>query len=284
MGAAHQDHAAIVEMLLAHGARINARHSQGWTALQMAAKAGAAEVVPILLAKGAEVDTRDHKGQSPMHVAAGGGHYSVVSGLLNAGADLNLRDEAGLNALGYAVAHGHRAVADLLVARGAEDLGMLALLRGYELARAGNWANALPLLTRAVEARKQSPDSGAAWYFTVQGWHHELTSPEVALPALLGECCDRCGQKDRSRESFAAALAAWPHGANDLVLYNRTLTNQPGLEIRESYRLTQGTLQELWKGRALPGKLSQTREETRSGRGVRNTRRSSGQEVSGFFQ
>jgi len=284
MQAAYRNHAAIVEMLLAHGANINARHSKGWTALQVAARAGAAEVVPILLAKGAEVNTRDNEGQSPLQVAAAGGHSSVVSGLLKAGADLNMRDKTGINALGFAVAHGRHAVVDLLAARGAEDLGTLALLRGYELARAGNWAKALPLLTRAVEARKQNPGSGAVWYFTFQGWHHELTSPEVASLALLGECYDRCGQKDRSRESFAAALAAWPQGANELVLYNRTLMNQPGLEIRESYQLARWTLEELRQGRGVPGKLSLSRRETRSGGGVTNTMQSGGQEVSGFFQ
>jgi hypothetical protein len=254
MLAAYHGHEAIVEALLARGARVNARHTEeGSTALQMAARQGLGAIVAALLARGAEVNATSNTGQVPLHVAADGGHHAVVRDLLDAGADIDLKDHAGVSALMYAVAKGRSAVAELLVARGALDTGTLALQRGYQLARGNSHAEALPHLRRALEGRKQNPEA-SAWYFAVQGWQYQTPNPQITLLALLGECHAKCGQAKEARERFAACLEAWPRGQKSLTLYGR-VRDRPGEVTDESYELGLAALREQARDPAAAGTL-----------------------------
>ena len=60
----------IVRMLVAAGAKINARDGQQWTPLMVAAQKGRAEIVKVLISLGADINL-NAKGMSALDVAAG---------------------------------------------------------------------------------------------------------------------------------------------------------------------------------------------------------------------
>ncbi|MFO0710920.1 MAG: ankyrin repeat domain-containing protein [Sandaracinus sp.] len=114
----------IVELLLARGARPDAKDGVGATALHHAARAGALDVVELLLAKKAKPDVATKKaksaaffdaGMTPLLAALGEGHLDVARRLIASGADPKATTTNGNTALFF-------------VAR-AGDVGALSLLR-----------------------------------------------------------------------------------------------------------------------------------------------------------
>src|SRR5215216_5044797 len=90
----------LVELLIAKGAAVNLRNSEGRTALMYAARNGDAPSVNALLRSGASVNIADNDGETAvMKAAATSCNEETVRALLSAGADLNARDHKGLNAL-----------------------------------------------------------------------------------------------------------------------------------------------------------------------------------------
>lgn len=59
---------SILEVLLQHGARVNARNRDGETALHLAAKHGRRAAMELLIEKGANIHVRNRKGQSPLQI------------------------------------------------------------------------------------------------------------------------------------------------------------------------------------------------------------------------
>ena len=57
------------EVLLAHGAAIEAGDVCGWTPLHTAVVRHHKDVVELLLAKGANINAKDRQGQTPLHLA-----------------------------------------------------------------------------------------------------------------------------------------------------------------------------------------------------------------------
>lgn len=103
MLAAHLGRHEISHALIRNGAHVNARNSQGWTALMKAVynqeqDAGFPEIVSLLIDAGAEIETQIGYGIRPLMLAAGYGQAGVISVLLAAGADFAARNEGGLTA------------------------------------------------------------------------------------------------------------------------------------------------------------------------------------------
>lgn len=90
------------------------------TPLHVAALYGQAAAVEALLAAGAGVNARSTDGSLPLHDAAHGGHVPTAETLLRHGADLNDRDRR-YDATPLAVARyfGRSAMAEFLAGRGA---------------------------------------------------------------------------------------------------------------------------------------------------------------------
>ncbi|MBT1444341.1 ankyrin repeat domain-containing protein [Shewanella sp. JM162201] len=83
---------ALVELLLAKGARVNARDHDGASALYFAVANGHGELLELLLASGA--DARDWRaGQSLLHTACYRGHAHLIAPLLKAELALNAANE-----------------------------------------------------------------------------------------------------------------------------------------------------------------------------------------------
>ena len=86
MSAAFGGYTDAVNMLLAHGANMAVKDSQGRTALMAAAIQGNAGPVQALIAKGADVEAADSQSQTPLVYAAGGGTGGRRQRLIKGGA------------------------------------------------------------------------------------------------------------------------------------------------------------------------------------------------------
>lgn len=90
--------------LVATGADVNARDSNGWPPLRMACAMNKLSTIDILLAAGARVNARNGrpwKGSTALHTASMMGNMYAVEKLLVAGADVHARDEEGCTPVSY---------------------------------------------------------------------------------------------------------------------------------------------------------------------------------------
>lgn len=86
--AAAGDWAEIVQLLIAHGAPVNARQAEGFAPLHSAAQNGSIDIIQALLAAGAEVNAREVEGKTPLTYAVNENHQEAVDLLLKYGAEL----------------------------------------------------------------------------------------------------------------------------------------------------------------------------------------------------
>ncbi|EEF62467.1 ankyrin repeat domain-containing protein [Pedosphaera parvula] len=118
---------AVVKKVLAHGAKLETRNSEGWTPLIIAAKSANLELVKLLVGKGAEVNTKStHKtGSTVLAFASDTDDPALLKFLLEHGANINARGSNGNTALYYSISAGKRKSADFLISKGA-DVNQLA--------------------------------------------------------------------------------------------------------------------------------------------------------------
>jgi len=113
------NHDAVVRLLLARGARVDAASSNGMRVMPLHSAAAARSVLiaRLLLERGAPVNARQGTsglGFTPLMEAALNGQPEMVDLLLEHGADRNMRDDKGQTAGDYARQNGHAALADHL--------------------------------------------------------------------------------------------------------------------------------------------------------------------------
>ena len=126
--AAYHGHAAVVTVLLRHGADVNVRSRNLFrnTALHCAALQGHTAAAAALLAAGADVCATDGYGGTPLHAVAKYPHEDrddhdreIIRLLLAHGARIDAPNDAGETPLHWAATRGERRVAALLLAAGA---------------------------------------------------------------------------------------------------------------------------------------------------------------------
>lgn len=101
---------------------INARDTDGSTALHCATWKGHQAVVDHLLRAGADVNlhsNNEHWGTTPLHAAAHANQAAIARVLIENGADVNARDRAGRTPLDHTEFHKAKAAAKLLRGAGA---------------------------------------------------------------------------------------------------------------------------------------------------------------------
>ncbi|CAG0890334.1 unnamed protein product [Cyprideis torosa] len=108
IGASNGGHVETVEFLVREAkADLEGRENiSGWTALAHAAQEGHTHVMEILLAAGAEVDARGSDGLTPLQWACMKGSLEGARLLIDHGADWTLADDFGVNAVWFALHRG----------------------------------------------------------------------------------------------------------------------------------------------------------------------------------
>ena len=119
--AAHRDDLEAAGLLIEAGADVNAANALGATPLWLAAKNGSAPMVERLLEAGANPNVSLRMGETPLMSAARSGSAAAVELLLAHDADVNAAErERGQTALMWGAAQQHPEVVRLLVDRGAD--------------------------------------------------------------------------------------------------------------------------------------------------------------------
>ncbi|KAL6887036.1 hypothetical protein GGI43DRAFT_264528 [Trichoderma evansii] len=102
IAASYYGHHAIVKLLVEKGANIEAKDSDGRTALLWAAEKGHQATVKLLVEKGADIEAKDSDGLTPLSFAAENGHQATVELLVEKGADIEAKDSDGRTPLSWA--------------------------------------------------------------------------------------------------------------------------------------------------------------------------------------
>ncbi|XP_067372481.1 ankyrin repeat domain-containing protein 50 isoform X2 [Channa argus] len=102
------------------GVPLESRDSEGRTALHVASWQGCIEMVDLLLKHGANINAQDTAGRPPIHSVAWTGHAEVGHCLLQAsGVNIDLACHQGATALSIAAQEGHANIVGMLLQRGA---------------------------------------------------------------------------------------------------------------------------------------------------------------------
>ncbi|AYG68062.1 MULTISPECIES: ankyrin repeat domain-containing protein [unclassified Rhizobium] len=91
--------ADVVKQMLACGAKLDMKTTEGWYPLHTAAYYGPADMIDFLVSKGADVNARgDYDGWTPLHMASQQDDPAVVKALLKDGADKTIKSASGKTA------------------------------------------------------------------------------------------------------------------------------------------------------------------------------------------
>ena len=157
--ALRQGNVDVAQLLLEHGADVEAQDDDKCTPLLLASQCGHVEVARILLERGADTEARDYMKRIPLLLASEYGHEEIVRVLLEHGADTEARDESGWSSLELASFHGNEELARVLLMHGADVIAQyrdnrtpLHFTQGQEVTRLlleqGADANALDIKGR----------------------------------------------------------------------------------------------------------------------------------------
>ena len=185
----------MVELLLNHGADINASDLKYWgeTSLYIAAENNFPAVVEVLLANKADVNAKSSSSKTPLFAAVEANHPEIVKLLLDAGANPDLEDMAERTPLGLAVMNNHLDIVRLLLAQ-RSDVNLKESAGNSSLMNAawGNWPERVKLLLAAGANVNMENDQGR----TALSYAAENGSPEIVKLLLAAQADPNGGKVD----------------------------------------------------------------------------------------
>lgn len=117
----------MADLLIAHGAEVNATNRRLQTPLHWAVYKNHFELVALLLQHGADINSQEDDGDTPLVWAAYRGHLEMARYLIREGAKIHIYNHENSTALHWAAYLGHTAICQLLLAEGAslEDVNRI---------------------------------------------------------------------------------------------------------------------------------------------------------------
>jgi uncharacterized protein len=106
------------------GYDVNSRDGNGYTALHWAAYSGQLSAAQVLVDHGAEIEAVDNAQMTPLLVAASYDQVSVAAYLVSRGANVSARDNAGWTPLAYAVSNRDTELMVFLLRHGANKFSV----------------------------------------------------------------------------------------------------------------------------------------------------------------
>lgn len=199
---------------LADGAEVNAKDTNGGTALHLAARNGLVDAAEKLIDAGAKVFEVDSEGQQPLHKACSGGHVEMVNKLVGKDASTQITDNDGWSPLHLASRHGHTEVIKALLAKDKGNLDDTEKLEGWtalHLAIYNGHAGAVSILLK--EAASVSIQDNDRWtpLMTATKQKHKEIMQELFLQNR------DIGLETRSNSGHTPLLAASINGFEDGV-------------------------------------------------------------------
>ncbi|MHC4737056.1 MAG: ankyrin repeat domain-containing protein, partial [Planctomycetota bacterium] len=195
----------IAEVLVAHGADINAKDNAAWTPLNIAAGRGQKDMVELLITKGADINAKDKRGSTPLHRAITAeptvpkaGRKATVEFLLARGADFTIHDVAWVGdvarvrkllesnpslarnanrALFAAIREGHSTIVELLLDNGAKlsTKGRFKEPPLHAAAYSGHRDMAALLLRKGADVNRKGAHGELALHWAAAKGHGEIT-------------------------------------------------------------------------------------------------------------
>ena len=117
--AAKKGNAKIIADLLQHGAKVNTRLENGYSALLYTASKPSPEMLAALIARGADLHVQNRMGTTPLLFAVQAGQKKNVALLLEKGEDVHEADRQSRTALSLGVESGQEEIVRMLLAAGA---------------------------------------------------------------------------------------------------------------------------------------------------------------------
>lgn len=146
------------QWLAAHGFPtddVDAKIANGATPLMMASHSGEIAIISMLIAAGASLNASNADGNNALWLASVGNHLEVIDLLVDAGIDLNNRNDNGATSLMYAASSGRAPVVGRLLAKGAD--AALETLDGFSALDLASNVECLNLLRQAAPKVSKAP-------------------------------------------------------------------------------------------------------------------------------
>lgn len=168
---------------------MDARNSNGETALHRAVEKGMKELARALVAAGSNLRARSSNGETVLHLAALHADPALTAMLLGAGADAKARNDDGESVLHWAALSGNALVGKLLLEKGAD--ANLADLKGNRPLHAAADSGNIEMV-RLVLARSTDPKAKNRAGLSAEDVATERARPDIA--ALLSKAAPVAAQ------------------------------------------------------------------------------------------
>lgn len=209
------DHsAAVLKLLLAHGADPNIRGDDGTTALMVMAMAGKAPVVKLLAEHGAQVNAQDNEGKTALIQAAQMHQTDSVRELLAHGADPNIYAKNGTSALATARIFGQDPELEAMLSKAGAKLGPIPLGLACDL---GEPDAVKAAIKRGEDVNAKDEQGGSALTMAVGAKLLGKPNPEVVRVLLEGGAAVNAVDKEGESPLLLATMYQYAEAVKLLV-------------------------------------------------------------------